>query len=61
VEKESQKPILIGQGGHKMKAIGSSARRDIEKFLDRPVFLELFVKVKGKWREREGDLRELGL
>jgi len=61
VEKESQKPILIGQGGHKMKAIGSSARRDIEKFLDRPVFLELFVKVKGKWRSRESDLKDLGL
>jgi len=61
VEKESQKPILIGQGGHKMKAIGSSARRDIEKFLDRPVFLELFVKVKKKWRSRESDLRDLGL
>ncbi len=61
VEKESQKPILIGQGGHKMKAIGSSARRDIEKFLDRPVFLELFVKVKKKWRSRESDLKDLGL
>lgn len=61
VEKESQKPILIGRGGHKMKAIGSSARRDIEKFLDRPVFLELFVKVKKKWRSRESDLRDLGL
>ena len=61
VEKESQKPILIGQGGHKMKAIGSAARRDIEKFLDRPVFLELFVKVKKKWRSREDDLKDLGL
>lgn len=60
VEKESQKPILIGQGGRRIKAIGSSARRDIEGFLARPVFLELFVKVKERWRTRERDLRELG-
>jgi GTP-binding protein Era len=61
VEKESQKPILIGKGGHKMKAIGINARKQIEEFLERPVFLELFVKVKEGWREREQDIRELGL
>ncbi|MBI4725689.1 GTPase Era [candidate division TA06 bacterium] len=60
-EKKSQKPILIGQGGHKMKAIGINARKEIEEFLDRPVFLELFVKVKDKWRNNEADIRELGL
>jgi GTP-binding protein Era len=61
VERPSQKMIVIGQGGRKIKAVGTAARRGIEEFLGRPVFLELFVKVKGKWREREGDLRELGL
>ncbi len=61
VERQSQKPIVVGQGGRKIKAIGIAARREIEEFLGRPVFLELFVKVKEKWREREGDLRELGL
>lgn len=60
VEKESQKPILIGQGGRKMKVIGSTARHDIEVFLGRPVFLEMFVKVKEGWRTRERDLKELG-
>lgn len=61
VERPSQKAIVVGQGGRKIKAIGTAARREIEEFLGRPVFLELFVKVKEKWREREGDLRELGL
>jgi GTP-binding protein Era len=61
VEKTSQKPILIGQGGHKVKAIGINARKEIEEFLERPVFLELFVKVKDKWRNNESDIRELGL
>jgi len=61
VEKQSQKPILIGQGGHKVKAIGINSRKEIEEFLDRPVFLELFVKVKEKWRNNESDIRELGL
>jgi GTPase len=61
VEKQSQKPILIGQGGHKMKTIGINARKGIEEFLQRPVFLELFVKVKEKWRNNESDIRELGL
>jgi GTP-binding protein Era len=60
VERDSQKGILIGQGGRKMKAIGSSARKDIEIFLDRPVFLEMFVKVKEKWRSNERDLQDLG-
>jgi GTP-binding protein Era len=61
VERPSQKAIVVGQGGRKIKAVGTAARREIEEFLGRPVFLELFVKVKENWREREGDLRELGL
>ena len=61
VERDSQKAIIIGQGGGKLKSIGSQARKDIEAFLQRPVFLELWVKVKQKWRKNERDLQELGL
>lgn len=61
VEKTSQKAMVIGAQGRKLKAVGTAARRDIEKLLDRPVYLELWVKVREKWRRKEGDLRELGL
>ncbi len=61
VEKESQKPILIGKGGRRLKAIGAAARAELERFLGSRVYLELWVKVKPKWRDNEGRLRELGL
>ena len=61
VEKTSQKAMVIGAQGRKLKSVGTAARRDIEKMLDRPVYLELWVKVREKWRRKEGDLRELGL
>lgn len=60
VERESQKGILIGKNGDKLKEIGSKARRDIERLLGSRAFLELWVKVKADWRNREGLLRELG-
>ncbi|MBZ2185633.1 MAG: GTPase Era [Bryobacter sp.] len=60
VEKEGQKGILIGAGGAMIKRIGSEARREIEEFLGRRFFLELFVKVKPGWRENEAFLNELG-
>lgn len=60
VEKESQKGILIGKSGHALKRVGREARQEIEGFLGRPVFLELFVKVSEGWRKKEGRLRELG-
>jgi GTP-binding protein Era len=53
VQRESQKAIIIGEGGNMIKQIGSLARKEIEKFLDQKVFLELFVKVRPKWRENE--------
>jgi GTP-binding protein Era len=60
VEKESQKGILIGRGGVALKRVGTEARAEIETFLERPVYLELTVHVKEKWR-REGDfVRRLG-
>ncbi len=60
VEKESQKGIVIGAKGAMLKKIGQDARRDIEKFLERKLYLELRVKVRAKWREDEGELQRLG-
>lgn len=60
VERDSQKPIIIGKGGAKIKEIGAAARTKIEEHLGRPVFLELFVKVREHWRDRKGMLRGLG-
>jgi GTP-binding protein Era len=60
VEKDSQKGILIGKKAQALKRVGELARKEIEAFLDRPVFLELFVKVSEDWRKKEGKLRELG-
>src|SRR5665213_1154426 len=60
VEKDSQKGIIIGAGGNQLKLIGSAARAEIEKLLDRKVFLELWVKVLKNWRKDEDVLRRLG-
>jgi GTP-binding protein Era len=60
VERESQKGIVIGEGGKMLKQIGSSARKEIEEMGGRPVFLELRVKVLKDWRNNEDALRRLG-
>lgn len=60
VERDSQKGIIIGHGGLKLKQVGSDARRDIEQFFGKRVMLELFVKVEKDWRSRENKLREFG-
>ncbi|RPI01243.1 MAG: GTPase Era [Ignavibacteriae bacterium] len=60
VERESQKGIIIGKRGEALKSVGTSARFQIEEFLQRPVFLELHVKVREKWRESEAMMRQLG-
>ena len=60
VEKNSQKGIIIGKEGRALKKIGQLARVEIEKFLDRPVYLELFVKVLTDWRHKDSKLKELG-
>ena len=52
VARESQKGILIGRGGSMLKKVGQAAREDIEKFLDKKVFLQLLVKVSDDWREK---------
>jgi len=60
VERESQKGIVIGEGGKMLKQIGSSARKEIEEMGGRPLFLELRVKVLKDWRNNEEALRRLG-
>lgn len=60
VERESQKGILIGKGGSKLKRLGTEARKEIERFIGKKVHLKLFVKVREKWREKESFLRGLG-
>lgn len=60
VERESQKGIVVGKGGQKIKQIGQSARKEIEAFLDRPVYLDLQVVVREKWRKRAIFLKEFG-
>jgi GTP-binding protein Era len=60
VERDSQKRILIGKKGEAIKQLGIASRKNIELFLNRPVFLELFVKTKRKWRENETILKNIG-
>lgn len=60
VQRESQKGILLGEGGKMIKQLGTDARKDIEQFLGQKVFLELFVKVRPKWRDNEFMLKEYG-
>ena len=60
VERDSQKGILIGKGGAMIKRVGIEARKDIEKFFGKSVYLELFVKVEPNWRNRENKLRAFG-
>jgi len=59
VDRSSQKPIILGRGGEMIKAIGSAARLELERFFDTKVFLDLHVKVKSEWREDERLLDEL--
>ncbi len=60
VERKSQKGILIGKKGAALKKVGAEARQEIEAFLGRPVFLDLFVAVRPKWRDKSGMLKNLG-
>ena len=60
VSRSSQKPILIGHQGSKLKKVGTDARKDIEAFVGMQVYLELFVKVDKDWRDREDELRKFG-
>ena len=60
VERDSQKGIIIGHKGQALKKVGAMARKDIEKFFDKKVFLEMFVKVEKDWRNRDSLLKNFG-
>ena len=60
VERDSQKGIIIGRQGSQLKRVGAEARRDIETFFGKKVFLELYVKVESNWRNRDNKLRAFG-
>jgi len=60
VERDGQKAIVIGQGGAQLKAIGSAARRHMERMFERKVFLKLWVKVREGWVDDEAMLKKLG-
>lgn len=60
VQRETQKAILLGEQGKMIKQLGTAARKDIEQFIGQKVFLELFVKVRPKWRDNEFMLKEYG-
>ncbi len=61
VERESQKPIVVGKGGAMIKKIGTAARLELERFFGSRVYLDLHVKVKSEWRDDERMLDEIGL
>jgi GTP-binding protein Era len=60
LQRETQKGIILGEGGKMIKQLGTLARKEIEEFIGRKVFLELFVKVRPRWRDNEIYLREYG-
>ncbi|MAC95165.1 MAG: GTPase Era [Flavobacteriales bacterium] len=60
VSRDSQKGILIGKGGSKLKKVGSEARKDLEVFFEKKIYLNLFVKVNKDWRNDEGQLKRFG-
>ena len=61
VERESQKPIVVGKGGAMIKKIGTAARQEIERFFGTRAFLDLHVKVKSEWRDDDRVLDEIGI
>jgi len=61
VDRESQKPIVIGRAGAMIKQIGTAARAELERYLESRVFLDLHVKVKSEWRDDERLLDDIGL
>lgn len=61
VERDSQRPIIVGEGGRRIKEIGTQAREEIQALLGSPVYLDLIVKVRKHWRQNPGMLEGLGL
>jgi GTP-binding protein Era len=61
VDRESQKPIVVGRGGAMIKQIGTAAREELERFFETKVFLDLRVRVKEEWREDDRVLKDIGM
>ena len=61
VDRESQRPIVVGKGGEMIKRIGTAAREELERFFETRVFLDLHVRVRADWREDEGVLTDIGV
>jgi len=61
VETQSQKGILVGKGGRMIREVGTAARKELERDLGSRVFLDLQVKVRGRWRRDEGLLDRIGI
>ena len=61
VQRDSQKPIILGKGGQQIKKIGQEAREELERIMERQVHLKLFVKVQKDWMEKPEMLRLMGL
>jgi GTPase len=61
VDRESQKPIIVGKGGAMIKKIGMAAREELERFFSTKVFLDLHVRVKADWREDDRVLDDIGV
>jgi GTP-binding protein Era len=60
VARDSQKGIIIGHKGEKLKRVGTDARKNLEQFFNKKIFLELFVKVNKNWRDDERKLKQYG-
>jgi GTP-binding protein Era len=60
VEKDSQKGIIIGRGGRMLRQVGSAAREEIERMTGGRIYLDLWVKVRKRWRQDENELRRMG-
>ncbi|MCE5331775.1 MAG: KH domain-containing protein, partial [Bacteroidales bacterium] len=60
VERDSQKGIIIGHGGKSLKKVGTEARKDLELFFEKKVFLEMYVKVEKDWRNKDTKLKGFG-
>jgi GTP-binding protein Era len=60
VERQSQKGIIIGKGGAALKKVGMAARQDLEKFFNKQIHLETFVKVEKDWRKKDQSLKKFG-
>jgi len=60
VARQSQKGILIGHEGKMLKKVGTEARKDMEAFFEKKIFLELFVKVRKDWRDSDQELKRFG-